>query len=165
MDRVGAQPSVDEQVRAGVVSVIDSLYGENIAVEDLDGHLMGGLPFGGVELPSEFDEPYIAGVDYVENDIIWNIDEALDKTLLGTAWVAAHVNVETYVFKGAITHLEDLEIVDADWNDHMVLARYSVEVQLNFELQWEHGVHDSMSVQMVGAEPIPVPEHGAGSRS
>lgn len=150
-DLLEGTPNIDGVIKEALSHTLGNLYGVDLITEY---SLYGELNFFDAGVPAEFDDPYIGDVDYSIEETSWTITQVVDETTaLGTAEIPALITIQAYLRKADIFTLDDIEIVDSDWNDHMVVAARNAKGVFNFELQWELGNEESVEVRLLGIEP------------
>jgi hypothetical protein len=129
--------SVGDIVREAVLDAAERLVGEEVADPALDERRSSGLNFLGV-LPDDVTDGTIAEVVPSKHSAEIHVYEELEgDSLLLHASVQADVSFEGFMYKPDFYASADddrLEILDPDWNDHMVFVSFATEATLWFDV-------------------------------
>jgi hypothetical protein len=140
----GAHPPLDEPslsalIQAAVVDAAEELEGDSIRLSP-DDETTTGLAFFDLGIPSEVDSPQVGSVEVDANQWHWQVYDTLEGgTLLAQAAMAADVEIQGYVYKGDyhILDLEEIAVLDWDWNEHMARVSTTVSANLLFQVRVE----------------------------
>lgn len=123
---LGALPAAAEQLVGEEVGDVEA---------EAEGHRLGWLAIAGV-VPDELEGVTVVEVDVNESSVDFSVYDQYEGDTLGIhASIEADVTFEGYLYKGDFPLVDErVEVVDADWNDHMMLVAVSATVRLSFQV-------------------------------
>ncbi|MER8011085.1 PIN domain-containing protein [Streptomyces sp. NPDC094149] len=124
------EPSVRDSLLQWVSHACEkSLPG--VSVNDPDDEHFAGYTFEGLRLPTALENPTIEYIQLHEETLDWSIYETYEEgTQLAAVTIEAEVQVDGFAPKSS--DLDDLDMHDSDWNDHMVWAYTTQPARLIF---------------------------------
>ena len=148
-------PSVDQVVRSAVFDACERLAGEDVEAVNESTY---GLDFTELGIPGSLEG---LSIDTVEPDgltLDWQTYETYqDTTLLIQAEIHAEISLDGFAYKGDLGHLDDIEnvhVLEWDWNDHMAHVATTVGARLTFQIRLEQGMHFVDECEFEGALPL-----------
>lgn len=111
----------------------------------------------GDSIAIHLDNPTYAYIEPDVHSLLWNVFQAPepDKSVV-SAEISAECEVEGFLFKGdsRLATLDDVRIVEADWNRHLMLMSESLTVRFRFVGQVELDHIEQLSLELDEAVPL-----------
>ncbi len=127
------EPTLVELVTEAVVSAVEALSGEPIAEESEDGRATGpGVALSGV-VPRGLSEATIGDVNVDEGSVVVDVYDVYEGDTFAThADIDAELDIEGFADKSDVYGMDDVTILDDDWNEHMMWLSVPRQARLSF---------------------------------
>lgn len=125
---IDRQDEVDQRVEEAVITAAEQdVIGQELGAEAVAG-------FAEVQVPSEIENPTVVSMDIDLSSFMMDVyDRYEGDTLAIQASIAATLYIEGFVYKADAAMLgNDIDIIDKDWNDHMMLVGLQRDVEVQY---------------------------------
>lgn len=133
--------------KTGFIASLENSLIEKLQGMDISDYGISGIPEG--------ENPSIDGVEEVSSVEILDVSEVSSNEYLLQIKARVLCNTQFFIFKSDLVVMDDINeinIVDSDWNKHYVLAETSVELNISMEVIYEKNNEKVQSIDISEVE-------------